>query len=1260
MITRCVRWLALTAAFTMAVQCGMAQANLPFYTDNLVNAFQDWSWSSTRNFTNTSPVHSGTDSIAVTITSSGGALSLQYQAGFNTAPYASLSFWVNGGATGGQKLQALGTLFNTGKTAYALPRLPTNIWQQVTIPLSSLGVANATNFSGIYIQDTSGGAQPVFYVDDIQLNAAPAPALVHLAVDLNKTNRIADGRWFGVNTATWDSYLSQTATTSNLLKQAGFMSLRWPGGSTSDAYHWASDSTGNSRFNTIATGLGITNAFITVNYGSGSSNEAASWVLSDNITNHCGYKYWEIGNECYGTWENDTNSAAHDPYTYAVRAAGYIALMKAADPTIKIGVVAAPGEDNYSNNAAHPVVNPRTGVTHYGWTPVMLTYLKNMGVTPDFLVHHVYPEYTATTTPPPAADSDPLLLQSTVNWAQDAANLRQMISDYLGAPGTNAQLCCTENNSDSSSAFGKQLTSIVNALYLVDSTCQIMKTEFNSYIWWDLRNGANSSGTFDPTIYGWRTYGDEGILNGASNPYPTYYGEKILQSFVRPGDTVLNVTSDYLLLSAYAARKADGTMALLVINKDVTTNFNAQITISNFIPSGTAVVRSYGINQDEAARTNNTTPGSQDILTNSVAVSGVFTNSFPPGSVTVLIFSPAPSLLPNTLVLTSGVNPSTYGNTVTFTATIQTNAVAVGNISGETVTFYNGGVSLGTGTLNSSGQAIYTTSASQLAAGARSITAVYAGDANYLASTNSPALSQAVNQAGLTAGLTGAVSKNYDGTTAATLAPANYTLSGVVSGDTVTLNNPASGSFDTRNVGSAKTVTVTGLAISGASVTNYTLSNSSASAVIGTITPTNITVTASANTKFYDTTISAANLPTITSGSVQTGDSASFIEAYSSPNVGVGLTMTPSGVVSDGNGSSNYNYSFVSTGNGTIHPATLTCSAIPVSLNYGSALPALNGTVSGFAGSETQGSATTGTLLFTTTATSSSGVGSYPITGSGLTANNGNYQFVQAGANATALTVTAANLAVTNLLAPDKVYDGTTNATLDASYAGLVGILNGDSVTLVSSNAAGYFADKTVGTNKPVTVSGLALAGDEATNYVVIAPTNVTGNIISAGLTVGGVNAASKYFDGTTVATLTGTAVLIGAVTGDDVSLITSNVIASFADPNVGTNKPVTVTGYAVTGADQGNYVLAQPTGLTANILTQPPMFTGISVVSGNMQITFTGPLGANYNLLSSPDLTMPVSQWTVVTNGTFGTGSVTVQDSTTNSAQRFYMIAVP
>ena len=52
----------------------------------------------------------------------------------------------------------------------------------------------------------------------------------------------------------------------------------------------------------------------------------------------------------------------------------------------------------------------------------------------------------------------------------------------------------------------------------------------------------------------------------------------------RPGDTVLNATSDYFLLSTYAARKADGALALLVINKDNTNILNAQIGVTNFFP----------------------------------------------------------------------------------------------------------------------------------------------------------------------------------------------------------------------------------------------------------------------------------------------------------------------------------------------------------------------------------------------------------------------------------------------------------------------------------------------------------------------------------------------------------------------------------------------------------------------------------------------------------------------------------------------------
>jgi hypothetical protein len=361
------------------------------------------------------------------------------------------------------------------------------------------------------------------------------------------------------------------------------------------------------------------------------------------------------------------------------------------------------------------------------------------------------------------------------------------------------------------------------------------------------------------------------------------------------------------------------------------------------------------------------------------------------------------------------------------------------------------------------------------------------------------------------------------------------------------------------------------------------------------------------------------------------------------------------------------NYQGSATGTLVINAATLTYTANVASMTYGSAVPGLSGSVSGFVGTDNQGNATTGTLTFTAAATSSSGVGSYAINGTGLTANNGNYTFVQADGNATALTINAlpvnltgtrsydgttaiaagilsvankvgsdnvtvasgsgtlagANvgseaitsfetlalggtaagnytlagasgsvnitvsalaLTVTNLLALDKVYDGTTNTTLDATNAGLAGVLNGDSVTLVTSNAVAYFADKNVGTNKPVTVTGLALAGAAAANYSLVDPTNVTADITAAGLTVSDVTAASKVYDGTTNAQLNGTATLNGGVSGDDVSLVAGGVSAAFAGPNVGTGIPVTVSGYAITGADAGNYTLTQPSDLAADI----------------------------------------------------------------------------
>jgi hypothetical protein len=631
---------------------GVAQAGLSLYTDNLVNGFQSWSWAMV-NLQSFALVHSGTYAIAVT---DAGNQALWLNRGqFNSSPYTNLTFWVNGGSAGGQLLQVKGVLDNNAQTAVPVAALPANTWQQVTIPLASLGVANRPNLTGFQIQGRSGGSQATFYVDDVQLAPVATPALVHLGADAGQVLRPVDARQFGLNTATWDGSLGNGSTLP-MLQQIGTKALRWPGGSSSDLYHWASDPAGNSIFQNLATNLGA-QVFTTINYGSGTPAEAAGWVRMANQTNHCGFQYWEIGNECYGTWENDTHAVAHDPYTYATNAVACIQQMKGAYPavSIKIGVVVVPGEGSSSNNATHFAVNPRTGTINYGWTPIVLSVMKNLGVTPDFLIYHDYPQYTSAgwTFYAGSPQSDPLLLQvasspspsNWSDWASAASNLRQQITDYIGtAAGSNIELCVTENNSDAGT-MGRQSTSLVNALYLADSTSTLMKTEFCSYIWWDLHNGYDTGGNFDPTIYGWRPNGDYGIMNAVNSPYPTYYAEKLLQNFARPGDSVLAASSDSLLLSAYAVRRTSGALTLLVINKSLTTNLTVQVALTNFVPWSTASLLSYGIPQDQAAQTNGAM-ALQDLANGSYASAATnFSYNFAPLSLTLFTFAPRAATL---------------------------------------------------------------------------------------------------------------------------------------------------------------------------------------------------------------------------------------------------------------------------------------------------------------------------------------------------------------------------------------------------------------------------------------------------------------------------------------------------------------------------------------------------------------------------------------------------------------------------------------
>jgi len=179
-IHRHVRKIGFPLFIVLGALRANGQANLPIYTDRLVNGFQDWSWAA-RNMAGTTPTHAGANSIQVNA-NAWEAISL-HQNDFNSSVYANFTFWAHGGPTGGQLLQVSAELGGAGQPAFALsPAVTANTWQQYTVPLNSLGAANKTNLSRLTIQLRAGGSTSTFYLDDIQLTANAGAGLAVVAM----------------------------------------------------------------------------------------------------------------------------------------------------------------------------------------------------------------------------------------------------------------------------------------------------------------------------------------------------------------------------------------------------------------------------------------------------------------------------------------------------------------------------------------------------------------------------------------------------------------------------------------------------------------------------------------------------------------------------------------------------------------------------------------------------------------------------------------------------------------------------------------------------------------------------------------------------------------------------------------------------------------------------------------------------------------------------------------------------------------------
>ncbi len=428
-----------------------------------------------------------------------------------------------------------------------------------------------------------------------------------------------------------------------------------------------------------------------------------------------------------------------------------------------------------------------------------------------------------------------------------------------------------------------------------------------------------------------------------------------------------------------------------------------------------------------------------------------------------------------------------------------------------------------------------------------------------------------------------------------------YTLKGVIASDignvSLSAATPASGT-------NAGTYLDTLNSLSGAASGNYQLvsgGSTMGSLVIAAKTLTLSSLTA--NNKVYDATTTA----TITSYGTLIGDARSSNDNryyagdtvelvksnatanFSDPNVGTGKTVTVTGLAL-----SNSNYTLVNpTTTANITAQALNLLAITGSRRYnGTTLFTyqdfnVTGALNNEVVSLTAGSANT----------PSPNVGVYgnrPLSGLAISVTNGSADNYTLPTTAN-LTITKAPLTI-SATTDSRAYNGTPVSNALPNYSKL---FENDTLTGLSQSFASKDAKGTGASTLNVNSGFVLNDGNDGGNYEVTR-VPATGTITPAKLIVAGVTAASKVYDGTRFALLSGGGIEV--LGRDSVTLVKTDAVGSFDSKDVGTAKPVTATGYALSGADAGNYSLIQPAGLLADITPK-----ALRIVANNDTRTYDG-----------------------------------------------------
>ena len=521
-----------------------------------------------------------------------------------------------------------------------------------------------------------------------------------------------------------------------------------------------------------------------------------------------------------------------------------------------------------------------------------------------------------------------------------------------------------------------------------------------------------------------------------------------------------------------------------------------------------------------------------------------------------------------------------------------------------------------------------------------------------------------------TTGLTSAIpSGNFTVTPLAitiTATPETHAYNGSVQTQATATSSPAIKTNDLVTVtgaASGKGVGVYGsnLSAAGADIANYNITYVNADLTItpyilgsgGAGTPA---ITATANNKMYDTATAATG--SLVMANPFAGDfvTVNYTTAnFATPNVANGLTVTFAGVTLSGPDAANYAVgSSPITATANITPAPLTISAGLTANNkvYDATTAATiavtgNQVLAGVLGTDAVSVSSTGpytgatfsqsnvgsglTVTPGTTSTVINGVTYTTMAGVTLTgAAAGNYYVAGVGPQTLTANITPKPITIaTGLTASDKVYDGTTAATITSATQTLSGVLPSDLANVSVSSSGPYtgvFSQSNVGANLTVTpsttattiaggtydaMSGVTLSGSAAGNYYVTGTTTpitaaITPYIINFGAGGTGPNisavANNKVYTSTTAAN--GTLAMVNLFGNDSVDVTFAS--ATFANPNVANSIPVTFAGAALSGPSAANYSIG-----TGNI-TAPANITPapLTVTANDQASLLTQPLG--------------------------------------------------